>query len=58
MKYIIYFLLVVVIVGCDSNEERRKKFSERRILIDSDGDKWIVKHHMGDNYHLTKMPEK
>ena len=50
--------LLVAFTSCDSNKNRRDNFEEQRIVTDSDGNKWIVKHNIGDIYVLQPMPKK
>jgi hypothetical protein len=60
-KILEYGFIAVVscfLLSCDSNSERGEHFKEPRIVTDSDGKQWIVKHNMGDNYILQPMPKK
>jgi hypothetical protein len=63
MKNLIKYGFIAVVIcfcfcSCDSNKERRNNFTEDRIVTDSDGNKWIVRHNIGDNYILQPMPKK
>ena len=49
-------LLVALAAGCDSDPDRRAAFSRPQVVVDRTGGLWVVKHHFGDNYRLTRPP--
>ena len=53
---VIIFVLLLL-VGCDSNRERTKDL-DRTIVTSNSGKKYLVQHHIGENYILTPIEEK
>lgn len=53
----IVILMLLLLGGCDSNKERCEDL-ERTIVTSNSGKKYLVQHHIGDNYILIPIEEK
>lgn len=57
VRYLILLLLGIGLCGCDSSPKRQRDL-DRTIMTSESGVKYLVEHHIGDNYILTPLKEK